>query len=354
MGITPTLPQSFSPKNFWARAEGTTGKIFLVLAAAAIGAVLFTGWGLIVPFVLMVVQDTALTVAYLVGMAVGGYLIFNKQSRCLWRNLFQSTMRAIAGMFVTIDPIGILKNTLDQNKAIMAKFDSAIDRTSGAKQEVESAIAKKKSAIIHDFSISKEADRQMAGSKNPLELQRLGYSKQSAMADAGMKRGNLENLMKIFNTVSDLYDRLQKLRNLSEFNINTLTNQIEEAETQRHVIMESFKAMSFAKRLLNGDPEQLKLFNQSLEFLAEDNANKLGAMKSFSDGAEKYISTMNLETGAAAEDAKKMFDELEQKLLNSGTSSTVPDIMSTTQNSQGVYVPAARKSLPQDDFDIFK
>lgn len=354
MSITPSLPQSFSPKSFWDKTEGTTGKIFLALAVCGIGAALFLAWGLIVPFVLLVVQDTFMTACYLVGMAVGGYLLFNKQSRTLWRNLFQSTMRAITGIFVTIDPIGILKNTLDENKAIMAKFDTAIERTCGAKQEVEDAIAKKKSAITHDFNICQQADVQLKAAKNPLEVQRLQLSKQSAQTDAGMKKANLENLLKILNTVNGLYDRLQRLRNLSEFNISTLENQIEEAQTQRHVIMESFKAMNFAKRLLQGDPEQLKLFNQSLEYLAEDNASKLGAMKSFSDYAEKYITHMDLENGAASQDAQKMFDELEKKLLTPGTSDSVPAVMDTAKDDQGVYQPVpAKKQLADKDWSIF-
>ncbi len=77
-------------------------------------------------------------------------------------------------------------------------------------------------------------------------------------------------------------------------------------------------------------------------------------VKGFSDYAEKYITHMDLENAAASQDAQKMFDELEQKLLTPGNANTVPAVMDAVKDSEGVYQPVpAKKQLADKDWSIF-
>src|SRR6266478_5913346 len=108
MSMTPSTPTNLGDelKSFWARPEGKTGMIFIVLAAAA----LVYGWGMIVPFIVSMLADT-LHMIYLASiLAAVLFVIFSSRTHLLFRLL----MRWITGMIINIDPIGILKDHLSQ------------------------------------------------------------------------------------------------------------------------------------------------------------------------------------------------------------------------------------------------
>ena len=80
--------------------------IFIVLAAAA----LVYGWAQIVPFIVSMLADTLHMVLLAAILGAVLFVIFSSRTHLLFRLL----MRAITGMIINIDPIGILKDHLSQ------------------------------------------------------------------------------------------------------------------------------------------------------------------------------------------------------------------------------------------------
>jgi hypothetical protein len=99
-------------KSFWDRPEGKTGMLFLL--AGGIGAAF--GLYLLLPFLITLVANTL----YLVGLGVALfaviYVLLNGTFQTLVKFGFKSLMRWITGIFVEIDPIGILRNFITQMK----------------------------------------------------------------------------------------------------------------------------------------------------------------------------------------------------------------------------------------------
>src|SRR5690242_16026027 len=87
-------------KSFWERPEGKTGMLFLGVLAFA----LFVVFGnTVLPFVIAALQNT-IHAAILLGVVLGAVtLIMNDKFRFLVSNVFKSAMRAVTGLFVTID-----------------------------------------------------------------------------------------------------------------------------------------------------------------------------------------------------------------------------------------------------------
>src|SRR5208337_432691 len=113
MATTPSSLSSsisnFSPKSFWNKPEGKPGMI-LMAAVAAAGAY---GLYLALPFLIALVTNM-LYLGLLVGALVGLIaLVMNGTVQALAKNIFQSICRGIAMVYTEIDPIGILKNQLD-------------------------------------------------------------------------------------------------------------------------------------------------------------------------------------------------------------------------------------------------
>ena len=98
--------QNVQLKSFWSKKEGTTGMIVLALL---IGAGVY-GFSAILPWLITLLQNTIHTVFLAATLGVLIFIVTDKRVRNLAKYMFKSVMRAITGIFITIDPIGILRN----------------------------------------------------------------------------------------------------------------------------------------------------------------------------------------------------------------------------------------------------
>src|ERR1700675_1145012 len=110
---------NFSPKSFWSKPEGKPGMLLAAAAALAGGYGLY----LALPFLITLVSKL-LYLRLLVGTLRGFIaLVMNGTVQTLAKNIFQSICRGIATVYTTIDPIGILKNQLDDMKKAKSELD---------------------------------------------------------------------------------------------------------------------------------------------------------------------------------------------------------------------------------------
>jgi hypothetical protein len=313
MAMTPVTPQ-FSIKSFWARPEGKVGAV--VLVATAIAGIY--GFLLILPWLAALALTGAELVAAGIATAAMLYIVTNKTFRNRMKNIFQLGMRWFTGMIIEIDPIGILQNSVDQMIENKGKLDSAVAQCSGARQQVQGQMDANNKEIRHATSLKEEADRQLTRASDALTQQRLNLNRTMQLQEIGRRMHSNEKLQVILNQTTKLYDLLGRWQNLADFNIENTKAEVKNAKAERTAILAAYRGMGFAQRIIKGDPEQLQMLNQSLEYLAEDNANKLGAMEDFARVSQSFLGNMDLETGAAAGDAEKMLAQYEQKLLTAG------------------------------------
>ena len=100
--------------------------------------VLAGGYGLyvILPFLITLLQNT-IYAGFLVGvLAAVLWLAFNPTFRSAVKNLFQSTVRWFASWVVETDPIGILRNNLDDMKKEKGNLDQTVQRFSGSEERL--------------------------------------------------------------------------------------------------------------------------------------------------------------------------------------------------------------------------
>ena len=107
--LTPIDTDQFKKKGFWKRPEGTTGTIFAIAIAAGLGYGLY----LILPALIAMTANILQLSLMLLALGAIIYMVLDPKMRNLVWYGYKSVMRAITGMFVTLDPIGILKNYVD-------------------------------------------------------------------------------------------------------------------------------------------------------------------------------------------------------------------------------------------------
>ena len=145
--------------------------------AIAAGVALFWFWGLIIPFILTTLADTVMATVYacilgvvaMVALGIGpGAMI-----RQVIKNAFQSFARGVASCYTTIDPIGILRNNLDDMKKEKAELDATVEKFSGSEERLQRNIAAKNADAQKAYAMSQRAAQQAATMTDPLQKQQL-------------------------------------------------------------------------------------------------------------------------------------------------------------------------------------
>jgi hypothetical protein len=312
---------SFSPKSFWQRPEGFPGK---VLTAVAIAAGVY-GLYLALPILTSVVWGTVNLAIGVAVLAVLGYIVTNGTVQCLAKNIFQSICRGIASFYTTIDPIGILKNYLDDMRKGKEKLSATIKSLAGSDGILRRKIADRQEQAKQLMAEANSARAMAAKSTNQLEQQRLLMKAQTNEQKTGFLLGGGEQLTALEKQTADLLDKFRRWEVATDAKIERTEFQVDYWSDQRQVVLASQRALGIATRLLKGDPEQMKLVNGAIDYMIEDAARTAGEIEDFDRFAEKMLTDIDVENTANAERARAKFAEFSQKLDEDAARPTAAD-----------------------------
>jgi hypothetical protein len=174
MGISPVTPsfsqnlQGYTPKSFWQRPEGPFGMVVLAALVAAGGY----GFYVILPYIISLLQDTIHAIALGAVLIAILWLVFNPTFRTAVSNLFQNGVRFFASWVVETDPIGILRNNLDDMKKAKYNLDQTLQRFAGSDERLQRSIAAKNDEIANLGRKAAKAQQMAAAASDPMEKER--------------------------------------------------------------------------------------------------------------------------------------------------------------------------------------
>jgi hypothetical protein len=315
MSITPSAPNLGQDlKSFWSRPEGKTGMIFIVLAAAAI----VYGWGMIVPFIVSMLADTLHMIYLAAILAAFLFVIFSSRTHLLFRLL----MRAITGMIINIDPIGILKDHLSQMRKRRDVMSQQISNVSGQIQYLKNIIDKNQQLANENMRLAAHAKKLATSAADQNEQLRMALQMKAKANQAGrLQKSNL-SYQQLLNKLQNIYDLLSKWAVHIDFYIEDTDNEVRQAEIEYKTINTAYRAYRTALAVIKGTGDEKELYNQTMEKLAEEAGRKLGEMEDFQRLAQNFMDTIDLENGAVETEALEKLDAYEQKLLTSGATDT--------------------------------
>lgn len=304
-----------SRKSFWEKPEGKTGAIFMLAVLALAGWAIFTFSAAIMTFI-------STTLGLVAGLAVLGVIVFmalDSKTRALVSYMYQSVMRKITGIFVTIDPIGILKNYVSDLEKNLRKMGKQIGEIKGQMRKLKTMVTENNKTIEENLAIAKKA-KQMSNEKAMV----LSTRKAARLKETNGKYVALHKKMSV------LYRVLSKMYSNSEILLEDTKDQVKVKEQERKAIRTSHSAMKSAMSIIKGDPDRRAMFDQAMEGIADDVANKVGEMEQFMDMSSEFMDSIDLQNGVFEEKGLKMLEEYEKKstllLLGGAESSETLDL----------------------------
>lgn len=286
------------PKSFWRRPEGLTGLIFL--------AALILGGGFLFVTYLPLLLELARNTLYLAGMlaALGAiiYVVLDPKTRTLISYMYKSVMRSITSWFVTIDPIGILKNYVADLQDNLAKMRQQIGNLKGQMRKIQTLMQDNEKEIDQNMKIA-----SAARDKNMEKEMLLSSRKAARLKESNEKYAVLYQKMEVLHRI------LTKMHDNSEILLEDTKDQVDLKEQERKAIRASHSAMKSAMSVISGDPDKRAMFDMAMEAVADDVANKVGEMERFMEMSASFMNSVDLQNGIFQEEGLRMLERWEKE-----------------------------------------
>jgi len=309
------MSNEFKPKSFWSRPEGTTGAIFLAGIIGGAAWLLFKNSAAILA---LLGNTIGIAVSLLVLGAII-YMVLDPKMRTLVSYMYKSVMRWITGIFVTIDPIGILKNYIDDLKDNLKKMSKQIGGLKGQMRKLKTIVENNNKDIEQNLALARAAKK-----KGDQKTLMLSTRKAARLKESNGKYSALHSKMSV------LYKVLTKMYSNSEILLEDTVDQVKVKEQERKAIRASHSAMSSAMSIIKGDSDKRAMFDQAMEVIADDVSNKVGEMERFMEMSSDFMNSVDLQNGVFEEQGLKMLEEYEKKstlLLLGGQETSDDDIL---------------------------
>lgn len=329
---------SLKPKSFWKKPEGKTGMLFMGL----LGAGGLYGLYKVLPFLIQIAENTLYLGVLLAVLGALIYMVLDPKMRNLIFYMYKSFMRWITGIFIQIDPIGILKSYIDDLKGNLRKMNKQIAVLKGQMKRLQQIIYDNKKSINSNLKLASAAKE-----KDKKGIMILKSRKAGRLQESNLKLDGLYKKMEV------LYRVLIKMYENSEILLEDIEDQVMVKEQERKAIRASHSAMKSAMNIISGNNDKKEMFDRALEVIAEDVSMKIGEMERFMDMSTNFMDSIDLQNGIFEEEGLELLEKWE----NEGVSLILgnqKDLLVHDQHSVDLDAPIVKTKTQNNQYsDLF-
>ena len=290
--------QPMTPKSFWQRPEGITGLFFLAAIVLGGGYLFMTA----LPTLIALASNTLYLAGMLAALGAIIYMVLDPKMRNLVWYMYKSVMRSITGLFVQIDPIGVLKSYIEDLKGNLGKMNDQIGKMRGQMYQLRQIIEQNQRDIKNNLGLANKAKEIGKESIMVLKARKAGR-----LQESNMKYEDLYKKMEI------LYRVLTKMYENSEIVMEDITDQVAVKEQEYKAIKASHSAIRSAQAILSGNNDKKYMYDMALEAMAEDVGQKVGEMERFMDVSKNFMDSIDLQNGVFEEEGLEMLEKREKE-----------------------------------------
>ena len=291
------VPMDYKPKSFWERTEGVTGQVVGVALVCGAGYVLYKA----LPTLITLLENTIYASVLGVVAVCLGFVITDKRFWRLGMWAYMSVMRKLTQIFVEIDPIGIMKNYIEDLKKKLVDMNRRISRLSGMIRACKEEIAKNDQVKSGALGLVSEAKRKGLTMVAAAQSRKAGR-----MAEANLTYQDLLAKMELLHRV------LVKYQEVSTFLIEDMTQEVAVKERKRAMAKEAYSAMKSAMAIINGDPSARQIYDMANEYVAADYAMRIGEIEDFVRMSDAFMQSIDLRNGVYEQKAIELLADWEK------------------------------------------
>ncbi|MHA7058707.1 hypothetical protein ACWGOQ_0015890 [Aquimarina sp. M1] len=329
---------SLKPKTFWKKPEGKTGMLFMGLLGAGGLYALYKA----LPFLINIVENTLYLGVLLAVLGALIYIVLDPKMRNLIFYMYKSFMRWLTGLFIQIDPIGILKSYIDDLHSNLKKMNKQIAVLKGQMKRLQTIIYDNKKNINNNLKLASAAKERDKKGIMILKSRKAGRLKES----------NLK-LDELYKKMEILYRVLVKMYENSEILLEDIEDQVMVKEQERKAIRASHSAMKSAMNIIAGNNDKKEMFDRALEAIADDVSMKIGEMERFMEMSNNFMDSIDLQNGIFEEEGLELLEKWE----NEGVSLILgnqKDLLVHDQHSVDLDAPIVKTKTQNNQYsDLF-
>lgn len=287
--------------SFWERKEGTTGMIII----GALSVAGFFGLKAALPSLITLFEQLTVALGQLV--AIGCYvgvialvamILLDPKCRAIGSYLFRRFCWIITDQIITIDPIGIMRNYIEDLKKLRSDLKKHLEHLKGQIAFIRNQIAQNIDEVSDSLNLAKRAKERLARGEE-------GMKGQMALnqAKAGRRQKFAIRLKDLLTKMEFLEKMLSKQYEVTGVVIENLVDEVDVQETERKAMLSGYNAMRAAQSILSGSGEKREMFDRAARYLQEDYANKMGAIENFMTDVQPFINNLDLANGEFDEEA---------------------------------------------------
>lgn len=343
-----TLPalsgDTAEPKKFWFQKDSLAAWVLV----AAVGALLFFGWGVISSFVVTALTNALYTIWLVAGVVLSIGILTSKRVRILGRLV----SRWLTNLFIPIFPLEILEDRVSQARKRNDTVKDMINTVSGKVRILKDTIRENENFAHQQMDQAHYAQGKVSGLKDKTQQLQYALNANTSLNKAARRAAANKDYQIMLDRVQRIYDFLVKFSLYLDSFIDDATDEVKQARLKHDTISAAATAFRSALSILKGDATEEEIYGQAKQYLSDEYSQKSGEIENGMRIASTFITKMDIENGAINAEALAELDKYEQKLLSAGTTETVPTAV--VDNREQVLVPVDRTTTPNEFGEFFK
>jgi len=300
------MDNQLTPKSFWEKPEGQTGKLFLILFLIAVGYAFFK----FLPLILVLLQNTIYAMVLLGIIGIILFLLLDPRFRNLLSYGYKMVMRFITGLIIQLDPIAIIEGYIQDLKKKRESMDQQIGNLRGQMVNLQNEMNDNTKNINNNLKLASVAKERGKTDATIINARKAGRLKDSNIS-----------INELYTKMEKLYRILAKMFEASNMLIEDIEDEVKVKKRERKAILAGYSAFNSARKILKGDSDKQDIFNQAMEFIKEDLGAKVGEIDRFMEISSTILDNADLQNGVNIEEGFNLLEKWEKE----GTSMLLGD-----------------------------
>ncbi len=279
-------------KNLRHHPEKIIAPTIAVIAVLIVVSMVSSLFGLIAGWVL------SSTILQVLSLLLVGFVVYGALDKGLRTSAWAQYQRGIKNLvhrFIEIDPVGILRDYRAYLYEQLMQMTMQIDALSKQRDALATQIQDNQEKM--DDLIEEAKQSGISDHHRELKARQLGRLNES------------NTKLQVWETaMQSMYTRLLEMYKTTEIALEETKQQIEEKEMEYQAITASRDAMQAASEIILGKSAKRRQFEDAVESLANDVAQKVGQMEQFMDESNKFINQATLQQAMQTADGLALLE----------------------------------------------